>query len=254
MFRDLLSSRLTKVCVAFFVIIITGSLLYSWYTVRTTEKEMAQHDRFLKGIQEKATHPAETAKDPTGNEIPGLLDTSTADRNTPMSADTETLPKDPQTLDMRDAFLPEDTRTEGASAEEVPVSPYGFGPYPELPEGWPDNTFPAASADHELQKRVRIKLIGQGINVVGTSMEKGLVYPIIKGTTYVQWKSYWRPTGRVTYISRIIGHPDDHIRLEAIRAEKGRNFTAADVPSDIKLVSFEEGAIDPSDFLELPNR
>ena len=112
--------------------------------------------------------------------------------------------------------------------------------------------FPAPSANHELMMRVRIKLISQGINVTGATMEDGLVYPVIKGIGYVQWESYWRPTGKVTYIGRYKGHPEDGARLDAIRFEKGKSLTKADVPPDIKLMSFKEGAIDPYQFLELP--
>lgn len=155
-------------------------------------------------------------------------------------------------LDMVDVFLPDKIVSEEESAEDVSVSPFGFGPYPEVPSGLPMNLFPAPSANHELMRRVRIKLISQGINVVGTTMEDGLIYPVIKGTAYVQWKSYWRPTGKVTYISRFKGHPEDGARMDAIRFEKGQFLTKADVPPDIKLISFEEGGIDPYQFLDLP--
>ena len=253
MFRDLLSSRWFQGGFAFFLLCVCGSLLYSWHVQRTTEAEFARHDRFRQGLEKPSdARPAEAVNVPTGNETPGLVNTPDENTDTQMSDATEALENETENLDLADAFLPDDMVSEEAPAEEVPVSPYGFGPYPELPEGWSPNTFPAASAEHELQKRVRIKLIGQGVNVVGTSMENGLVYPIIKGTAYVQWKSYWRPTGKVTYISRMIAHPEDHRHLSTIKAEKGRYFTAADVPSDIKLVSFEEGAINPYDFLDLP--
>ncbi len=145
-----------------------------------------------------------------------------------------------------------DKEQEMVSVEGVRVSPFGFGPYPELPVGWPHDTFPAPSAEHELQQRVRIDLLAHGIPVEGTIMENGLVYPVVKGIVYVKWKSYWRPTGKVTYISRIGGHPDDTMPIEMIRREKGKSFTKKDIPSDIKLLSFEEDGIDPYQFLELP--
>ncbi len=50
------------------------------------------------------------------------------------SNDTETLPLDETSegLDMTDAFLPDDFVSEEETAE-VPISPFGFGPYPEVP-------------------------------------------------------------------------------------------------------------------------
>lgn len=49
-------------------------------------------------------------------------------------------------------------------AEEAAVSPYGFGPYPPLPERWPADIWPRKSPIHELMIRVQIKLVSQGIN------------------------------------------------------------------------------------------
>ena len=61
------------------------------------------------------------------------------------------------------------------------TSPYGFGPYPELPEGYGPITWPRESVNSELMIRVRIKLMKQGVPVEGSVMSDGLVYPIIKG-------------------------------------------------------------------------
>ena len=135
--------------------------------------------------------------------------------------------------------------------EDVPVSPYGFGPYPPLPDGWGPETWNNISANHELMARVEVKLISQGINVEGSAMEDGLVYPIIKGILYVKWRTYPGPNGVETYISDTLGHPDDGARIASIKEERGMDFTANDIPSDIKLVPFEEGGINPYDFLGL---
>ena len=135
--------------------------------------------------------------------------------------------------------------------EDVPVSPYGFGPYPPLPEGWGPETWNNISANHELMARVEVKLISQGVNVEGSAMEDSLVYPIIKGILYVKWRTYPGPNGVETYISDTLGHPDDGARIASIKEERGMDFTANDIPSDIKLVPFEEGGINPYDFLGL---
>ena len=52
MFRDLLSSRLILGGLVFFVLVIGGSLLYSWHALRTTESDMERHDRFFAGTRE----------------------------------------------------------------------------------------------------------------------------------------------------------------------------------------------------------
>lgn len=53
------------------------------------------------------------------------------------------------------------------------------------------------------------------------------------------------------YIKHSTGHPDDGLRLRTIRWEKRGNLTEADIPPDITLISYEEGGIDPYEFLGL---
>lgn len=144
------------------------------------------------------------------------------------------------------------------TAEGVRVSPYGFGPYPELPEGWSDKTWNTRSANSELITRVLVKLWHQGeIRTKSGAMEDGLVYPIVPGTLYVKWDTYNGPFGSVRYICDSLGHPADDPRLEAISKEKRErrarpsSLTREDIPSDIELVPFSEG-INPYTFLDLP--
>ncbi len=135
------------------------------------------------------------------------------------------------------------------SQDEI-ISPYGFGPYPELPEGFGPITWPRKSANSELMLRVQIKLLKQGVPVKGLIMENGLVYPIFKGVRYVLWGE----SDGKQYLRRSLGHPDDGDYMRTIRKEKkarGESITAADFPG-IKLVPFEEGGIDPYTFLDLP--
>lgn len=143
--------------------------------------------------------------------------------------------------------------------DAVKVSPYGFGPYPPLPPGWrdtPEKTWNNQSANHELLKRVRIKLISQGIDVRGAGMKYGKVYPIIKGILYVRWETENTPMGEYRYIAASTGHPDDGDRLRAIREAKFNrgeddDLTEADIPPDIKLLPYEEGGVNPYEFLGL---
>ena len=134
---------------------------------------------------------------------------------------------------------------------EVRLSPHGFGPYPENPiqwKKWGPIPWESLSHDRELMTRVRIKLLKEGIPVVGSMMDNGLVYPIISGVRYVKFE--W--SGLRRYISTSIGTPEDGDRLRAIKKAIGHPLTAADVPSDILLVPYEEAGIDPYTFLDLP--
>ena len=134
------------------------------------------------------------------------------------------------------------------SQDEI-ISPYGFGPYPELPEGFGPITWPRKNANSELRIRVKIKLLNQGVPVEGSVMSNGLVYPIIKGICYVTWRE---TSDGLRYLHRSRGHPDDDVRSIADEKEaRGETLTQADVPH-IKLVPMEEGGIDPYTFLDLP--
>ena len=139
---------------------------------------------------------------------------------------------------------------------EVAVSPFGFGPYPSVPPGW-EGTYEQTwgrclKPEAELLIRVRIKLLSQGVDVRGGTTLDGKIYPIIKGVRYVDWET----DNGVRYISGSMGLPEDGDRLRAIKrakVERGEEdiLTEADIPSDIKLVDFDDGGLDPYEFLGL---
>ncbi|MYG08678.1 hypothetical protein F4167_19105 [Candidatus Poribacteria bacterium] len=91
MFGDLLSSRWFQGGFAFFVLCVGGSLLYSWHVHRTTESDMARHDRLLLGREKQnETHPAESVNVPTDTETPGFVYTPDENTDTPRSEDPST--------------------------------------------------------------------------------------------------------------------------------------------------------------------
>lgn len=252
MFRDILTSRAILAGFLFFLLVVISSLLYNWHVRRTTKTEFASSDALLQHYENKnETGNTQDANVPTDTETIGERETPMeTDSMQPISDDMEALPiYDASEIDdMMDAFLADDVMLEEST--EVPVSPFGFGPYPQLPEGWSSSIWPRSSPEHELMMRVRIKLIAQGINVLGARMNNGLVYPTIKNTVYVEWDE---EAGQ-RYISNLSGDPEACKHLNAI--EEARvdedGFSETDIPSDIKIVPFEEGGIDPYQFLELP--
>ena len=97
--------------------------------------------------------------------------------------------------------------------------------------------------------RVRIELLNQGAPVEGSIMRNGLVYPIIKGICYVEWKE--RNDG-FRYLHRALGHPDnDVMKIASKKEDRGETFSQADVPHII-LIPMTEGGINPYTFLDLP--
>ena len=246
MFRDLLSHRLIQAGLAFFVLIVGGSFLYSWHAQRTTETELRKRPLEGQSIEDKQA----TSTIPADLQTEGFVSIPHKNMGTQMPEATEALPKETENLDFADALLPEDIATEETPAKAEVVSPFGFGPYPELPEGWPaDKIWPCISADHELMARVLVKLAHQGIMTEGSIMENGFVYPTYPGVVYIKW-AYKQKNGAL-YIADLSGDTDAVDRISAIEEVRGDTFKKADIPSDIKVLSFEEDGIDPYAFLNL---
>lgn len=138
------------------------------------------------------------------------------------------------------------------NTEEMRVSRFGFGPYPKTPEGWSPIPWELyTDPDRELMTRVRIKFLEQGEPIKGVTMDNGRVYPIITGICYVKWKTETTPEGEVRRITRTLCTIKDGDRLDAIEEANGGVLTVSDIPSDIKLISYEEGGVDPYEFLNL---
>ena len=74
MLHDGFSNRWFQGSLVFFVLVIGGSLLYSWHALRTTESDIERHDRFLQAREKQnETRPAPAVNVPTENETPGLI-------------------------------------------------------------------------------------------------------------------------------------------------------------------------------------
>ena len=273
MLWDLLYSRWFQGVLAFFVLVVGGSLLYHWHVIRTTQSDMARHGRFLQGLEKPSeTRPAEKVNDPTQNETSGLPNTPDETMDTPMPDETET-----ELLDLTDAFLPEDfVSEEEAPTEEVPVSPYGFGPYPEIPADYPTDwiaglpwfwseervaqveergkggrekrgiSFREKMIEQELLGRLSIQLWNEGrdFNGITTLDQTGLFYPDEPDVLYVKWGEVELSNGDVRrYIQQGIGSGFHNL---SIAARRGRE----PLPDWIEIRSLNEG-IDPYEYLEL---
>ena len=144
--------------------------------------------------------------------------------------------------------------------ETQPVSPFGFGPYPEVPSDfphdpiWADPDYPEGDEDlgsdfmreMELMNRVLIKLWNQGRRVSSASMSDGLVYPGYPDTVYVTWKYIEEPDGTMTrYASEISSGPAVPLSVHDAIREEGT------IPYGIKELNHDADGIDPYTFLNL---
>ena len=139
------------------------------------------------------------------------------------------------------------TNTATDDSEDVPVSPFGFGPYPELGDYpykviWSNKDSPGA----ELLTRVLIKLWNEGErNFRGGSTHNGKVYPHYHDTVYVRITPIKNKDGkRIGQSTSITSGP--HVQ-----------YTRADIlnpPPGLRVLDLESSGIDPFQYLNLPLR
>lgn len=251
MFRDLLSSKLIQVGLVFFVVVVGGSLLYSWYAHRTTEVELAQTNQSVQQPEKNnKVHTAQVAGVPTETETAGFVR---------IPDETEALPNETETFDFTDAFLPNDFVSEETPAEDVPVSPFGLGPYPEVPEAyiadyglpiWYEHNFgnQPETATHErnieLVDRVLIKLWKEGKDVLSGFYRYGKVYPLYPKSAYVKYYERIHDEGYSTGLT-VIESPDFDIKLTIKQLQNG------DIPAGYRIFDLDSSGLDPYTFLDL---
>ena len=248
MFGDLLSRRMIQAGLVFFVLVVGSSLLYSWHVQRTTESDMARHDRFRQWRQNPSdARPAEEVNVPTGNETPGLVNTPDETTDTPRSEETEVSPNETEFADIADAFLPDDVVSEEAPAEDVQVSRFGLGPYPEIPKEWnflPNYWETVDSIETELLRRVTIKMHNEGIRSkygsVGMNPRTGQIIALERGSVLVEYEIDENGEKRIW---RTLAHPDD--------LSQGFYTRFSQIPSHLKIVTPDEIGFDPYEYLGL---
>lgn len=179
-----------------------------------------------------------------------------------LTPQTESTPTPPSAEgESVDDFLAELSDEEKAllTAEVVedsqPVSPFGFGPYPELPPDWPMQNIwveletayhnGGGNIEHELINRVLVKLWKRGEKVDSGVMEDKKVFPLYNDIIYVRWEEDEDEDGTsFRYLGEILCLPELGHYEEDI--ENGI------VPSGIRVVEQDNAGLDPYSFLDLP--
>ena len=244
MLRDLLSSRWFQGGFAFFVLVVGGSLLYSWHVQRTTEAEFGKRPQPVVSIENRSPSP-NTA--PIDFQTEGFVKTPDENTDTQMSDETEALPHETEFADIADAFLPDDVVSEEAPAEDVQVSRFGLGPYPEIPKEWnflPNYWETVDRIETELLTRVTIKMHNEGIRSkygsVGIGYSTGLITALERGSVLVEYEIDENGEKR---IYSTLAHPDD--------LSQGIYTRFSEIPSHLKIVTPDEIAFDPYEYLGL---
>lgn len=265
MLRDIFTNKWILSCFGFLVIF--AGLCYLWY-----QNEIAPYKEQIANLDE-IVHQFEKPQTATTTKLTEQAAVASEESITPTPENpinevgTESTDKDSKPQAKQPSL-------ETASAENAPISPFGFGPYPEVPTDYPypksipwhwdeeyitnlEETLEKALevrgvsfTEHmkisELMSRVGIKLWNEGQTFDGliSSDQTGLIYPDNPDVLYVEWHEVTLPNGDVKrYMSGTIGSALSSI---SIAAQQG-----LEPPPDwLEIRSFQDG-IDPYEFLGL---
>ena len=229
-------------------LIVTVCLLWSWQGHRELSEQEAKHAQFLQRITSQKTAPTVQVTGQTETESEPF-----PDRERLEDTAKEGLPETETFLAATDTGSVERVSSRGepvvknASTEAVRISPFGFGPYPEVPEGCPvpRNLWNVSDAQLELLFRVAIQKWNEGERFNGCSTGEGKVYLHYPNTVYIQ---YGEPAvnddGTIT-------RPITHV-ISANIGLSPQQMRAGDIPAGIHVLEYGKDGIAPYEYLDLP--
>lgn len=263
MLRDILTDKWILGGIAFLIIIAGGCLLWYQYTTAQDEKEYAETAEFARQWMKNRQTESErrSAAETTSPQSSADSDTPNAEKLrtdvTPVTKDIEPTPAQNETVT--------------AETVDVKLSPYGFGPYPEVPEGFTENVgtpiwihverfgMPAPDIANvrnlELIARVLIELWQDDPEsqryMEGGFYRNGKVYVNYSNRAYVRYKTIEFPDGTTNRVitSWTAGS------LKSPDPDPVNPFQSNDdqIPSGIELIDLDEEdpGINPYSFLGL---
>lgn len=135
---------------------------------------------------------------------------------------------------------------------ETRISPFGFGPYPEIPNGFPfkdpwtsvTNLTDTQARISELIHRVHIKLWNEGKRPEGISYENGVIYATYPNTIYVTWDYDENEDGTIER------YPSE-VTSGTLSDEANALLDEGIIPPDVIVYDHNEVGIDPYSYLGL---
>ena len=244
MLYNILSIRAIQIGVAFFLLVVGGSLLYSWYIHHTTNAELAETQQLLKHREDQNA----VRTDPIGFTTPGDPITTPEEADAPQTmAEARAIEAPEDAVDFADAETEiiednsDDAETEMLQqSSEYPQVPPGFpfGVIWQVPEEQRAEIPPELFAELELLNLVMIQLWNEGDqDFTGAFMANGRVYPTYPDVAYVKWEEAEEPgEWRITEVSTVDSSIADQL-LNGV------------IPPGIEIVDQDASGIDPYAFL-----
>ena len=164
MIRDILTNKWILGGVALLIIVGTGCIL--WY--RYDMISFREYIGMMTPIDHKPTNEIESPSinqpsvNQNGNETVVTLNAIETPNEVIPATNTDDVKQE-------GTITAAPTETTEEKADNTLVSPFGLGPYPEIPAHWPKDIqhFPAPNKDIELIRRVCIALNNEGYNALG---------------------------------------------------------------------------------------
>lgn len=265
MLRELFSSRLFVGGLIGCALLVAGIQFWSHHEHRKLRRDEAATRQFIQKVEaDKTASPTrEEEIDSTSQAQEVAFDSRETrerfveipDKNAP-EVDNARLSLNTSEFEREDNVFPQ---ADSEPAETRRMSLFGFGPYPEIPVDYPEQdawdaieelyrTEPKEARKHELMERVCIKLWNQGLHAAGVTYESdsGLIYPLYPNTAYIKWDVWEEEDGTFArYPAEILGGPG----LDRYEED----FAAGEIPPGITVIDYDEGGIDPYQFLDFEN-
>ena len=242
MTRDITPIKWIIGAIALLIIIAGACVLWYRYDTAPYRQQAADAKQLLRQSEIEKSQKSKVAKQAA--DAPAESTTPTAEKSINES-----------TAEVENPTDAEKNQQAGPTADiaaklDEKVSPYGFGPYPKLPQDFPAQDFWEFPRDKnmELMDRVLIKLWEQGKRPHGVTMEEGLVYPTLPNTLVVKWKTEITPFGTRKKAVRVQYPPE---AASFIRSHQPSIYEG-DIPAHFKVIEYKDAGIDPYQFLDLP--
>ena len=253
MIRDIITNKWIIGAVLLLIIIACGCYVWYQYELLPYKHEPSKTLKYTPQLEN-------TKKAKTDSRAKVKID-QTAQGATPNAAEpmpnaakpvNEIIPN-PENAAQSETHEPVTTHAAQADDADKRVSPYGFGPFPKIPAGYPGGEDPNFwtydwDKNGELVHRVLMKLWNEGTQAIGATISNGLVYPNYPHTLIIEWKTQQTPFGTRKVARSIQGSPETETFLQ----NHDGPLYESDIPSDIKVIEHKEAGIDPYEFLDLP--
>lgn len=257
MFRDFVGNKWIIGGIVFLIVLSVACVFWYRYDTAPDRRDAAETAEAVR--EWEVTQKANT-DNMTEDEIytPAESTTQTAEKSITKTDSTRT--KGPVFGDPKEVLA--EAQLSERTDVVIKVSPYGFGPYPDVPEDllggmvpsweWSEEKKLKFGPEHmrnqEAIDRVMIKLWNQGDQeFYGAVGDYNTVYPLYPNTVYIEWDDIELPDGTIHRMIKGYCAPTDFPDLTMEQQMKG------EIPAGYRVLDMQADAINVSEFLNTSN-